>query len=70
MTAGHEPHEPHERSHGPRDPREGADPLMAALTGEPLPPGAEADPACLAAHRAARTDLALLREHLDRKSVV
>ncbi|GGX85726.1 hypothetical protein [Streptomyces anandii] len=65
MTAGHEPHEPHERPHGPCGPRERVDPLTAALTGEPLPPGAEADPVYLAAHRAAATDLALLREHLE-----
>ncbi|GHD89817.1 hypothetical protein [Streptomyces naganishii] len=55
MSAEHESHGPHEA----------VDPLTAALTGGPLPPGAGADPAYLAAYRSARSDLALLRRHLD-----
>ncbi|NUS30431.1 MAG: hypothetical protein HOV92_40350 [Streptomyces sp.] len=39
-----------------------ADALMAALTGEPLPDGADAD--LLAEHREATSDIALLREQL------
>ncbi|MFJ3439838.1 hypothetical protein ACIPM2_01460 [Streptomyces sp. NPDC086081] len=38
------------------------DPLMAAITGEPLPQ--DADAAARAEHRAARADVALLREQL------
>ncbi|MFE6526804.1 hypothetical protein ACFVON_34340, partial [Streptomyces sp. NPDC057794] len=38
------------------------DPLMAALTGEPLPE--DAGPGARAEHRAARADVALLREQL------
>ncbi|MEU6541971.1 hypothetical protein [Streptomyces sp. NPDC046859] len=43
---------------------DGADALMTAITGEPLPPGARADAAFLAEHRAAEADLAVLREQL------
>jgi len=43
---------------------DGVDALMAAITGEPLPEGAYADAAFLAEHRAARADVALLREQL------
>ncbi|MFI5678086.1 hypothetical protein [Streptomyces cellulosae] len=51
MTADHE---------GPA----GLDALMAALTDDPLPDEARADAAFLAEHRAARADLAVLREQL------
>ncbi|MFE1439008.1 hypothetical protein [Streptomyces sp. NPDC058739] len=40
------------------------DPLMAALTGGPLPDEARADAAFMAAHRSAEADVALLREQL------
>ncbi|AKZ55737.1 putative membrane protein [Streptomyces ambofaciens ATCC 23877] len=40
----------------------GDDALMAAITGEPLPPGADAD--AEAAYRSAAADVALLREQL------
>ncbi|MFJ8195573.1 hypothetical protein [Streptomyces sp. NPDC096152] len=43
---------------------DGVDPLLAALADEPLPPGARADPAFMAAYRASRADLDLLRRHL------
>jgi hypothetical protein len=43
---------------------DGLDALMAAITDEPLPESAAADPAFLAEHRSARADLALLREQL------
>ncbi|MFE0400390.1 hypothetical protein ACFW19_00750 [Streptomyces nigra] len=43
---------------------DGADALMTAITGEPLPPGAREDAAFLAEHRAAEADLAVLREQL------
>ncbi|MFE5185445.1 hypothetical protein [Streptomyces sp. NPDC056628] len=43
---------------------DGADALMTAITGESLPPGARADAAFLAEHRAAEADLAVLREQL------
>ncbi|KOG32426.1 hypothetical protein [Streptomyces resistomycificus] len=46
------------------DGRAGADALMAAITDEPLPDTARADPAFLAEHRSAQADLALLREQL------
>ncbi|CAL9445741.1 hypothetical protein [Streptomyces sp. enrichment culture] len=42
----------------------GPDPLMAVITGEPLPDEARADAAFLAAHRTAEADVALLREQL------
>ncbi|MGW0496365.1 hypothetical protein ACWD0Z_13290 [Streptomyces sp. NPDC003007] len=42
----------------------GADPLMVALTDEPLPPEAHEDAAFLAEHRSAAADVALLREQL------
>jgi hypothetical protein len=42
----------------------GVDALMAALTDEPLPPEAHEDAACLAEHRSATADIALLREQL------
>ncbi|MER6343054.1 hypothetical protein ACWC10_05125 [Streptomyces sp. NPDC001595] len=40
------------------------DPLMAVITGEPLPDEARADAALLAEHRSAEADVALLREQL------
>ncbi|MEU9173205.1 hypothetical protein AB0D34_36495 [Streptomyces sp. NPDC048420] len=43
---------------------DGLDALMAAITDEPLPKSAAADPAFRAEHRAARADVALLREQL------
>ncbi|MFF4151197.1 hypothetical protein ACFYZU_13390 [Streptomyces sp. NPDC001651] len=43
---------------------DGADALMTAITGDPLPPGAHADAAFLAEYRAAEADLAVLREQL------
>ncbi|MFK0123223.1 hypothetical protein ACIQSP_07900 [Streptomyces nigra] len=43
---------------------DGADALMTAITGEPLPPGAHEDAAFLAEHRAAEADLEVLREQL------
>ncbi|WP_460065711.1 hypothetical protein [Streptomyces sp. YKOK-I1] len=43
---------------------DGMDPLMAAITGDPLPEEARDDPALLAAHRAAAADVALLRVQL------
>lgn len=43
---------------------DGLDALMAAITDEPLPGSAADDPAFLAEHRAARADVALLREQL------
>ncbi|MDH6519029.1 hypothetical protein M2164_005511 [Streptomyces sp. SAI-208] len=43
---------------------DGLDALMAALTDEPLPESAAADPAFLAEHRSARADIALLKEQL------
>ncbi|MFF3937915.1 hypothetical protein [Streptomyces phaeofaciens] len=62
---------PAENEHGPgrehepaRDSYDGMDALMAALTGAPLSDEARADPGYLAAHGAARADLAVLREQL------
>lgn len=43
---------------------DGLDALMAAITDEPLPQSAAADPAFLAEHRSAQDDVALLREQL------
>ncbi|MFL5995046.1 MAG: hypothetical protein ACJ736_12155 [Streptomyces sp.] len=43
---------------------DGLDALMAAITDEPLPESAAADPAFLAEHRSAQDDVALLREQL------
>ncbi|MFF8943141.1 hypothetical protein ACF1A5_12885 [Streptomyces sp. NPDC014864] len=43
---------------------DGVDPLLAALADEPLPPGARADPAFMAAYRESRADLDLIRRHL------
>ncbi|MBL1105064.1 hypothetical protein JK361_10755 [Streptomyces sp. 5-8] len=40
------------------------DALMAAITGDPLPEEARRDPAFLAGHRAAETDVAVLRDQL------
>ncbi|MEU0743800.1 hypothetical protein [Streptomyces sp. NPDC006134] len=63
---GHDGYDKH-GGHGGRGGRggaAGADPLMAAITGEPLPPGARADAALLAEHRSAVADVALLREQL------
>ncbi|POX53558.1 hypothetical protein C3489_15555 [Streptomyces sp. Ru71] len=48
------------------DGRDGLDPLMAVLTGEPLPDEARADGAFLAEYRAAEADVTLLREQLGR----
>ncbi|MFH0518148.1 hypothetical protein ACHBTE_13320 [Streptomyces sp. M41] len=42
----------------------GADALLAAITGEPLPDEARADAAFMAEHRAATADVTLLREQL------
>ncbi|EGX56000.1 hypothetical protein SZN_30107, partial [Streptomyces zinciresistens K42] len=39
----------------------GTDPLMAAITGEPLSPEDRADAAFTAEHRAAAADVAVLR---------
>ncbi|KUJ37118.1 hypothetical protein AB0N87_31955 [Streptomyces sp. NPDC093228] len=44
---------------------DGADALMAAITGEPLPEAARADAEFMAGHRAAVADVALLREQLS-----
>ncbi|MGW2945156.1 hypothetical protein ACWDAF_25905, partial [Streptomyces sp. NPDC001226] len=44
---------------------DGADALMAAITGEPLPEAARADAEFMAGHRAAAADVALLREQLS-----
>ncbi|WP_251093394.1 hypothetical protein [Streptomyces sp. Caat 7-52] len=41
------------------------DALMAAITGDPLPEEARRDPAFLAGHRAAETDVAVLRDQLS-----
>ncbi|MFI7503401.1 hypothetical protein ACIBVL_34015 [Streptomyces sp. NPDC049687] len=54
------PGQDHETSEG----YDGMDALMAAITDAPLPEEARADPACLAAHRKATADVALLREQL------
>ncbi|MFF4588587.1 hypothetical protein [Streptomyces sp. NPDC001388] len=54
------PAERHEKPEG----YDGTDPLMAAITGDPLPEEMRADPALLAAHRSAAADVALLREQL------
>ncbi|WP_406445364.1 hypothetical protein OHB14_40300 [Streptomyces sp. NBC_01613] len=54
MTAEHETHEAYD----------GADALMAAITGAELPDEARADAAFMAGHRKAEADLALLKEHL------
>ncbi|MFI6434717.1 hypothetical protein [Streptomyces sp. NPDC050759] len=43
---------------------DGLDALMAAITDEPLPGSAAADPAFLAEHRSAQDDVAVLREQL------
>ncbi|MGV9903928.1 hypothetical protein ACWDU8_15840 [Streptomyces sp. NPDC003388] len=59
MPAGHEDGE-----HG------GMDALMAAITGTPLPPRAQRDPALLAEHRSAEADVAVLREQLVRLAEV
>jgi len=56
MTAGHETHESHEY--------DGADALMAAITGEEPTAEALADTAFAAEHRKAVADVALLRERL------
>ncbi|MFF3498146.1 hypothetical protein [Streptomyces sp. NPDC003247] len=57
MPTGHAP------GNGTRD-GDAPDPLMAAILDVPLPEEARADPALLAAHRAATADVALLRAHL------
>ncbi|MEU7060333.1 hypothetical protein [Streptomyces sp. NPDC046197] len=44
---------------------DGADPLTAALTDEPLPCEARADTAFMAEYRAVRADVVLLREQLE-----
>ncbi|GAA4801211.1 hypothetical protein [Streptomyces ziwulingensis] len=79
MAAEHERHDGYERHDGHAeqddydqgyDGRGGddgyahMDALMAAITGEPLPPGAAEDAVLLAEHRAAEADVALLREQL------
>ncbi|MBT2417173.1 hypothetical protein J7F01_25675 [Streptomyces sp. ISL-22] len=51
--------------HEGRDGRTGADALMAAITGEPLPDEARADAAFMNEHRAAVADVTLLREQLE-----
>ncbi|GHB23339.1 hypothetical protein GCM10010377_11770 [Streptomyces viridiviolaceus] len=43
----------------------GEDALMAAITGEPLPPEARTDTGLLAEYRSAEADVALLREQLQ-----
>ncbi|NEC75920.1 hypothetical protein G3I25_30835, partial [Streptomyces rochei] len=53
---------PAEGDRAGRDPA-GQDALLAAITGEPLPPGAGAD--ARDEHRAAVADVALLRAQLD-----
>jgi hypothetical protein len=58
MTAEHESFE--------RDFPGDDDPLMAVITGGPLPESAREDAGLLAAHRSAVADVALLREHLGR----
>ncbi|MFJ9741775.1 hypothetical protein [Streptomyces sp. NPDC101166] len=60
MSAGRESDE----TFGEVDGYDGTDPLMAAILDTPLPEGSRADPAFLAAHRAATADLAVLREQL------
>ncbi|MEV5337476.1 hypothetical protein AB0K93_03185 [Streptomyces sp. NPDC052676] len=50
--------------HDGRDGYDRDDPLMAVLTGEPLPDTARTDPALLAEYRSAEADVALLREQL------
>ncbi|WP_411575765.1 hypothetical protein [Streptomyces mutabilis] len=57
--AGRDPVERHSAERYPV----GHDALMAAITGEPLPPGAGAD--AHGAYRSAAADVALLREQLD-----
>ncbi|MEV5815717.1 hypothetical protein [Streptomyces mutabilis] len=57
--AGRDPVERHSAERHPA----GHDALMAAITGEPLPPGAGAD--AHGAYRSAAADVALLREQLD-----
>ncbi|MFI9241819.1 hypothetical protein ACIGXF_04335 [Streptomyces sp. NPDC053086] len=52
------------RKHGNREEYDGMDALMAAITGDPLPEEAHRDPAFLAEHRAAETDVAVLRDRL------
>ncbi|MGW2447182.1 hypothetical protein ACWCSW_24195, partial [Streptomyces sp. NPDC001675] len=54
MPAGHED----TGEHG------GMDALMAAITGDPLPPDAHDDPALLARRRSAEADVAVLRDQL------
>ncbi|MDX3572649.1 hypothetical protein [Streptomyces sp. ID05-47C] len=70
MTAEnkHEHENKHENKHEHEpygdDGRDGMDPLMAALLGEPLSEEARSDPAFMAGHRAATADVDLLREQL------
>ncbi|MGW4275436.1 hypothetical protein ACWEGQ_24475, partial [Streptomyces seoulensis] len=47
-----------------REPRDGVDPLLAAILDEPPRPAPD-DPAYLPEYRAARADLATLREQLN-----
>ncbi|CAM5424148.1 hypothetical protein [Streptomyces aurantiogriseus] len=63
MTAGHERPENRDGHESPEG-HDGMDALMAAILDDPLPEGARADPAFLAAHRAATADVTLLREQL------
>ncbi|MGW1000550.1 hypothetical protein [Streptomyces sp. NPDC002520] len=57
----HAEHEHAEREYGEYG---GMDALMAAITGAPLPPAAHQDAAFRAEHRAAETDVAVLRHQL------
>ncbi|MFJ4618108.1 hypothetical protein [Streptomyces sp. NPDC088812] len=60
---GYDSHSGHD-SHSAQDSHDDSDPLMAALLDVPLSEEARADPALLAAHRAATADVALLRAQL------
>ncbi|WP_328338785.1 hypothetical protein [Streptomyces violaceus] len=72
MTARNENNENNENADGRRDGSDGCgdgeyggmDALMAAIVGDPVPEGARQDADYVAAHRAAVTDVALLREQL------
>ncbi|MFJ4421398.1 hypothetical protein [Streptomyces bobili] len=64
MTAENKHENEHEHEPYGVDGRDGMDPLMAALLGEPLSEEARSDPAFMAGHRAATADVDLLREQL------
>ncbi|MFJ8711970.1 hypothetical protein ACIRD9_01990 [Streptomyces violaceus] len=72
MTARNENNENNENADARRDGSDGCggggydgmDALMAAIVGDPVPEGARRDAGFMAAHRAAVTDVALLREQL------